>query len=190
MCERPPPTEGPTERRVDEVLRLLGERPATLGAGRLLCVDGPSGSGKTTLARAVSRRVAGSRVVHLDALYDGWDGLPRLDAALEPLLGPLALGERGRYRRYDWAAGRYAGWVDVPPRELLVLEGVGAWSPAFADLVSVLVWVEAAPGERLARAVARDGAAMAPRLRAWAAAEGRHFARTGARARADLLVRT
>jgi uridine kinase len=172
------------------VVAALSERSPTLGDGRLLCVDGPSGSGKTTLARAVSRLVTGSRVVHLDALYDGWDGLPRLDAALEPLLRPLARGERGRYRRYDWHAGRYAGWVDVPPAPLLVLEGVGAWSPAFAPLVTTLVWVEAEPEERLARAVSRDGAAMEPRLRAWAAAEERHFALSGARHRADLVVRT
>jgi uridine kinase len=178
------------ERAADDTLALLRSRPPTLGEGRLLCVDGPSGSGKTTLARAVARRVPGSRVVHLDALYDGWDGLPRLDTALEPLLRPLARGGRGRYRRYDWAAGRYAGWVDVPPRELLVVEGVGAWSPAFAGLVSVLVWVEAGPDERLARAVARDGDAMAPRLREWAASEAAHLSRTGARERADLVVRT
>jgi uridine kinase len=174
----------------EAAVAALAERPATLGDGRLLCVDGPSGSGKTTLARAVSRLVAGSRVVHLDALYDGWDGLPRLDAALEPLLRPLTRGEAGRYRRYDWHAGRYAGWVDVPPAPLLVLEGVGAWSPAFAELVTALVWVEAAPEERLARAVARDGAPMEPRLRAWAVAEEHHLAGTGARERADLVVRT
>ena len=172
------------------VAAALAERPPTLGEGRLLCVDGPSGSGKTTLARAVSRLVAGSRVVHLDALYDGWDGLPRLDAALEPLLRPLALARTGRYRRYDWHAGRYADWVDVPPAPLLVLEGVGAWAPAFADLATLLVWVEAPSQERFARAVARDGAAMETRLREWAAAEERHFARTGARGRADLVVRT
>ena len=129
-------------------------------------------------------------MVHLDALYDGWDGLPRLDAALEPLLRPLAHGDLGRYRRYDWHAGRYAEWVDVPPSPLLVLEGVGAWSPAFADLVTVLVWVEASPEERLARAVTRDGAELEPRLREWAVAEEQHFAGSGARERADLVLRT
>ena len=29
--------------------------PATLGAGRLVCVDGPSGAGKSTLAAALDR---------------------------------------------------------------------------------------------------------------------------------------
>jgi len=179
-----------TAAAAEAAVAALGERPATLAEGRLLCVDGPSGSGKTTLAHAVSRLVSGSRVVHLDALYDGWDGLPRLDRALEPLLRPLARGERGRYRRYDWRTERYAGWVDVPPAPLLVLEGVGAWSPTYADLVTVLVWVEATPEERLARAVARDGEAMAPRLRAWAVAEDRHFSASRARRRADLVLRT
>ena len=35
--------------------------------------------------------------------------------------------------------------MTVPPAPLLVLEGVGSGSPAYADLVTVLVWVEAPP---------------------------------------------
>ena len=170
------------------MLRLALSRPPTLGAGRLVSVDGPSGSGKTTLATALARLSPDVRVVHLDAMYDGWDGLPRIDVALRGLLEPLTVGRAGRYRRYDWQAGRYAGEVVVAPRPVLVVEGVGAWCPALGELTTVLVWVEAPPDLRLARAVARDGAAMEERLRTWAAAEEAHFAHTGARERADLVV--
>jgi uridine kinase len=171
-----------------QILEAVLARPATLGNGRLLCIDGPSGAGKTTLATAVARLARQARVVHMDALYDGWDGLPRVDEQLETLLVPLARGEAGSYRRYDWHAGRYAGRIAVPPRPLLVLEGVGSWSPAYAPLVTLLVWVDAAPAERMSRAVARDGFAMAGHLRAWAEAERQHFARTGTRRHADVVV--
>ena len=172
------------------MLALARSRPATLGTGRLLCVDGPSGAGKTTLALALARLDAGVRVVHMDALYDGWGGLPRVEAQLATLLAPLAEGRRGRYRRYDWHAGAYAEEVTVPPSPLLVLEGVGSYSPAFDSLVTLLVWVEAPEAERLGRALDRDGAAYEPELRRWALEEKAHFARTGARERAGLVVRT
>lgn len=177
--------DSPSER----VLALALARPATLGAGRLICVDGPSGSGKTTLALATARRTPDARVVHMDAMYDGWGGLPRVDAQLATLLTPLATGSPGSYRRYDWHAAAYAETVVVPPAPLLVLEGVGSYSPAFDPLVTLLVWVEAPASERLARAVERDGAAYEPELRRWAIDEQEHFARTGARERADLVVR-
>jgi uridine kinase len=171
------------------VLAEVRARPATLGSGRLLCVDGPSGAGKTTLAAAVARLAPEARVVNMDALYDGWDGLPRVDDQLATLLTPLAEGRPGGYRRYDWHAGRYAETVTVAPTALLVLEGVGSWSPAYGSLVTVLVWVDAPPAERIARSVARDGASFEPQLRQWALDEEEHFVRTGVRGHADLVVR-
>lgn len=173
------------------VLSLAEERPPTLGDGRLVCVDGPAGSGKTTLATAVAALAArgpGARVVHMDDLYDGWNGLPRLTAQLTGLLRPLARGEAGCYRRYDWHAGRYAETVTVPPVPLLVLEGVGSGSRDHADLITVLAWVEAAPELRLRRGLARDGVAMADHWRRWAVDEQAHFRREATAARADLLV--
>jgi uridine kinase len=170
------------------VLAEVRARPATLGPNRLLCVDGPSGAGKTTLATRVARLEPDARVVHMDALYDGWDGLASVDEQLATLLTPLSQGRPGSYRRYDWYAGRYAGTVEVEPSSLLVLEGVGSWSPVYAALVTLLVWVDAPAAERLARTVARDGAEYEDRLRAWARAEQDHFARTGAQDRADLVV--
>ena len=170
------------------VLERVRARPPTLGSGRLLCIDGPSGSGKTTLATEIARLAPEARVVHMDALYDGWDGLPRVDEQLGTLLTPLGAGRPGSYRRYDWHAARYAETVTVDPGPLLVVEGVGSWSPAYADLVTLLVWLDAPSDERLARALSRDGAALEDRLRVWARAEAEHFARTRAKGRADLLL--
>jgi uridine kinase len=169
--------------------------PPTLGAVRLLCVDGPSGSGKTTFARAVRRAVPADlswRVVHLDALYPGWDGLAAgVERVARDLLAPLAAGRPGGYRRYDWVADREAEWVEVPPADLLVVEGVGAGgTAAHPPPATLLVWLEAPRGVRSARAVARDGIASQAQLEAWRAQEDAWYAEHRTRDRADVVVTT
>ena len=176
------------------VLDLLAQRPPTLGGGRLVCVDGPAGSGKTTLADVVARgfdrlnQRGAAQVVHMDDLYAGWSGLPRIDEQLDGLLTPLGKGRPGRYRRYDWLAAAYAETVTVPPVPLLVLEGVGSGAGRFSALRTVLVWVEAPYDERLRRGIERDGDTFAPHWEEWAADERDLFAREGTRERADLVV--
>ena len=167
------------------VLDLTRSRPPTLGDGRLVCVDGPAGSGKTTLAEQL-----GAPVIHLDDLIEGWSGLRTVDAQLEGLLRPHVSGEPGSYRRYDWLAREYAETVTVPPAPLLVLEGVGSGSLVVADLVTVLVWVEAPHDVRMARGIERDGDAFAPYWEMWAAEEAEQFVRNRTRERADLVLRT
>lgn len=171
------------------MLALQAERPPTLGAGRLVCVDGPAGSGKTTLAADLAGRT-GAPVVHMDDLYDGWTGLERVGSQLATLLRPLAVGRRGHYRRFDWHAGAFAETVGVEPAPLLVVEGVGSGSSDHADLTTVLVWVEAPRDVRLRRGLERDGDAVRDEWLAWQAAEQAWFARHDTRARADVVVDT
>lgn len=180
----------PSDGTAAAVLDLLLARPATLGGGRLLCIDGPSGSGKTTLATAVADLAPEALVVHMDDLFEGWAGLPTVDAQLDGLLVPLAAGRPGSYRRFDWAADRFAETVTVDPAPLLVLEGVGSGSSGTADLATVLVWVEADRDVRMARGLDRDGEAYRPYWEQWALAEQEHFARHRTRDRVDLVVRT
>jgi len=178
----------PGDAAAHAVLELLESRPPTLGTGRLVCVDGPAGSGKTTLARRLHERVPGARVVHMDDLFEGWDGLPAVDGQLRGLLEPLSRGAAGRYRRWDWHTDRWAEEVTVEPVPLLVLEGVGSGSLVTSDLATVLVWVEAPRDLRMRRGIARDGDAFAPYWEEWAVAEAEHFARHRTRERADLQV--
>lgn len=170
------------------VLRLARSRPATLGEGRLVRLDGPAGSGKTTLAAAVAELAPGTRVVHMDDLYDGWAGLPRVTDQLDSLLLPLAAGAAGSYRRYDWAAGEYAETVVVPPGRLLVLEGVGSGSRAHASLATVTVWVWAPEEVRRQRGLDRDGPELQEQWRQWMRDEADHFAREAVAENADVLI--
>ena len=164
--------------------------PPTLGPGRLVCIDGPAGSGKTTLAAGLADVVPGAQVVHCDELLQGWRGLPGLAATVADLLAPLASDRIGRWRRWDWHADGWAETHDVTPGGLLVVEGVGSWSPDIADLVGVLVWVEAGSELRLERGLARDGEQMRAHWEQWRRDEDELFATLGTRDHAHLVVTT
>jgi uridine kinase len=178
------------DRVAREALELAQRRPPTLGSGRLVCVDGPAGSGKTTLATALGRHAPGAEVVHTDELLQGWAGLPGLAASVEEMLRPLAQDRTGRWTRWDWLAGEWAETHEVAPAPLLVVEGTGSWSPAVADLVSVLVWVEAPTDARLERGLRRDGEQMRPQWEQWREDEDDLHSRLGTREAADLRVDT
>jgi uridine kinase len=169
------------------VLDLALSREPTLGDGRLVCVDGPAGSGKTTLAEEIAT-LTGAPVLHMDDMFEGWDGLPRITAQLDTLLHPLAAGRPGSYRRWDWPGHAWAETVQVPPVPLLVLEGVGSGSTSVAALVTVLAWVEVPYDLRMARGLERGGVGVAENWRQWAVDEQDLFARERTRERADVVL--
>jgi uridine kinase len=170
------------------ILDLVRSRPPTLGRGRLVSIDGPAGAGKTTLADQVAALAPGARVIHMDDLYEGWQGLPEVSRQLAGLLRPLADRLPGSYRRYDWHAEAFAETVTVEPTDLLVLEGVGSGCRMQDDLIGALVWVDAPYDLRMRRGIDRDGEAFAPHWQAWAEAEQALFAQQRTRERADLVV--
>ncbi|MCL8027520.1 uridine kinase family protein [Nocardioides bruguierae] len=167
-------------------------RPAQAPTPRVLALDGRSGAGKTVLADRVVA-VAGDRglrtaLVHMDDLYEGWEGLPGSAPRLAGLLAPVAEGRTGTCPRWDWHAGTWQGEVVVPPVDLVVVEGVGSGTRLLDGLRTLLVWLEAPVPVRRERGLARDGDAFAPWWDAWAAAEEAHLAAEDTTARADVLV--
>ncbi|MDQ1629860.1 MAG: hypothetical protein QOI54_3604 [Actinomycetota bacterium] len=179
---------------VTESIELVAARVRTggprLGRTRLVVVDGPAGAGKTTYAGTLARELGDAQVVHMDDLYEGWDGLgPGVYQRLgDWLLGPLAAGRPGGYRRYDWCAAQFAEWHEVAPGAVLVLEGVGAAGLPVDGWATLRVWVQAPAPLRLARGLARDGAGLRDRWLRWAQDEQAHFAADRTRERAEVIV--
>ncbi|MCK2217390.1 hypothetical protein MF672_026900 [Actinomadura sp. ATCC 31491] len=169
----------------------ISSLPPSCGPVRLVAVDGPAGSGKTTFAGRLGAAL-GCQVVHSDDFPVPWEEGPGgwFAALEEQVLRPLREGRAGGFRRYDWVRGVYDGHVSVPVAPVLVVEGVGTARASAAHLVAYTVWVEAAEPVRLARVLERDGAELAPRWRAWFAAEREWFAADRTRERADLVITT
>lgn len=170
------------------VVALTRAAQPRLGPVRLVCVDGPAGSGKSTLAGRVGAALD-APVLHLDDLLAGWSGLEGVwDRLAAQVLDPLAAGRPGRYQRYDWVAGAFAEWHDVPVPDVLVLDGCGSARTAADPVAAVKVWVEAARDLRLSRGLARDGVDARDNWVAWMRSEQEHFTRERTRERADVHV--
>jgi hypothetical protein len=178
-------------REVADLAAEIRARPPSR-AVRMVAVDGRGRTGKSTLARALAAACGGAPVVRVDDfLYwhdiEGW--WPRLE---HQALRPLLAGSPARFRVRDWAGDPLgqglAGWTEVRPAEVVIVEGVTASRRAIAADLTMSLWVTAPRPVRLRRAVARDGVARLPLWIEWMGLEDEFFARDGAAGRADHVL--
>ena len=176
---------------IASALLLINRARTRCGTTNVVAVDGPSGSGKTDFATALAGRLPSAQTLHMDDLYPGWDGLAQAVADVhDQVLSPVAHGEQGAYRRWDWEHDRYAEWHGLPATDLLLIEGVGSGAKPGWQFVSTLIWLEADREERFRRGIERDGEPYLPYWQRWAAHEDALFAADGTRRRADLVINT
>ena len=194
----PPNTERCENQRVHERVRPLTwlaseiKGRASSRAARLVAVDGRACAGKSTLARALAAACGGAPIVRVDDfLYwrdiEGW--WPRLEwEALRPLLS----GSPARFRVRDWAGdpeGRgLAGWREIAPADVVIVDGVTSSRQAIAADLALSVWVEAPGGERLRRGIAREGEQRRWLWVEWMVLEDDFFGRDGAPGRAGFVA--
>lgn len=163
-------------------------------AGRtpVVLIDGPSGAGKSSLADLLLAdwpAEGAPRLVRMDDLYPGWDGLDAgSDAVGRDLLAPLRAHGSGSWQRWDWANERPAGRVHITGTEPLIVEGCGTLSRRNAALADLTVWLHADDALRKRRALARDGATFAAQWDRWQAEFDRFVAREDPVASAALVL--
>lgn len=186
----------PTE--LDELAdRLRAAAAAQRTRPLVVAVDGRSASGKTTLADRLSSHLPDTTVVRTDdlawhePLFD-WAHLLR-----DEVLRPAVQGAAVSFTPPAWAARGRLGAIDVPAdTKILLVEGVGAADAAVADLVDLIVWVQADRDMARSRGLERDLASGANGDRAqtltfwsaWYDAERAHLAADRPWERADVVV--
>ncbi len=168
---------------LDDILGRLGPTATTV------LIDGRSGSGKSTLAVQLHDKWTDSAIVRLDDIYPGWDGLSwAAEHVRRSLLEPRAAGHTGRWRQWDWDTAAPSAWHTVAPGQRLIVEGIGALTPATRALADLGIWVDADGTERKRRALERDGETNRPHWDRWAAQEDAFIARFQPSACADLIA--
>jgi uridine kinase len=186
---------------LDRLAERIQEGPARLGACRLVTIDGLAGAGKSTLAASLATSLSHVAVIHLDDLYEGWNGLndecfDRLDRWI---LQPLRLGLPARYERYDWALATFGAEVIAQPEPYVIVEGVGAGDVVTRPWATLRVWLEISEEAGVARGMARDlaaspsGEGLAAAKENWALwqrNQAAYFAATENRVAADVRIVT
>jgi len=175
---------------VERVVALIRAAPPPPGMRcRVLAIDGPGGAGKSTIAIAVARALGDAPVLHTDDFAAWDDPLDWHQRLLDQVLAPLSRGAPARYQRYDWDSRKLAEWHELDPRELLIIEGVGASQRALAPYLSACVWVWTSRAERLRRGLRRDGQQALALWQDWMRAEDDYIATQRPDRSADLVVR-
>lgn len=160
------------------------------GSVTVVAIDGPSGSGKSSLAAALAGEL-GWPVISMDDLFPGWNGPAAASPLLvEQVLEPLSQGRPAGYRRWDWLAGTWDGWVSVAAGPGLIVEGCASSVGRAREFAALRVWVEADRDIRMARGLERDGESYRPHWERWATQEDELFGADGTRSHADVISRT
>ena len=171
----------------DQVLELIETGLQT----PIVLIDGRAGSGKSTLADLLQRKLFKEgeslpRVIHMDDLYLGWDGLQAgVDYLQRFILGPVSRREGASWQDFDWAsladaeAGaaleRTGQWREFRGGTPLIIEGCGSLGRASAEVANIGVWLEVDETVRHERWLAREGGSE--HWAQWAAQELEFYAR-------------
>ncbi len=154
----------------------------------IILIDGRSNSGKSTLAAAVQNIIfkdgeSAPRVVHMDDLYLGWNGLQAgADYLQRFILKPLTDSYIAQWREFDWEnpgepgfESRNGEWREFSGGTPLIIEGCGALNQQSAPLADIKVWLEVDQETRHQRWLEREGSAE--HWAEWAAQEEEFYAR-------------
>ncbi len=168
---------------VNQILELEELKPTPIVA-----IDGRAASGKTTLAKLVSEAYFASnrsilRIVHMDDLYPGWEGLRAGSTYLySEILLPLESGKPANWQIWNWETGGRGnpsepgnGWRQFTPGVPLVVEGCGSISRLTRDLIDLGIWLEAPLETRKSRWTDREGALTAEYWGVWQSQEDEFY---------------
>mgnify|MGYP000272887441 CR=1 FL=1 len=186
----------------DQILELVEAGSQT----PIVLIDGRTGSGKTTFAAELQNRIfqkgeSAPRVIHMDDLYEGWDGLQAgVDYLIRQILNPLARREGASWQEYDWTASdpstpekvgaRTGTWREFRGGTPLIIEGVGSLSRIAAEQADITVWLEADQKLRQDRIAARnaEGDGDGSWFAMWTAQEADFYAREKSEEIAEVFV--
>ena len=146
----------------------------------LLAIDGPAGAGKTTLgAKLEAEFTAHStvRTIHMDDLYNGWDGGlgQSLTDTLEAITSAYLSGVEHTINIFNWQLMKFDREEKIVPTDYLILEGVGAAQAVVRDAGAVTYWLDIDAETGLKRVLARDGAHIEKQMRQWQIQQAIHF---------------
>lgn len=181
-------------------LPFFSELDKRLAKGAItVAIEGGSGSGKTTLSHIISGTYD-CAVFHMDDFflrpeqrtperYAEIGGNIDRERFLSEVLIPLSKGEIVNYRKFDCSTMSLEDIVQVPPRKLIVIEGVYAMHPQFQEYYDFSVFLDITAELQKERIMQRNSAQMAQRFfHEWIPLEQKYFTTLHIRERCDMQI--
>lgn len=165
----------------DELLSRLTEETFNLIdrgiAMPIIVIDGRAGAGKSTLALDLQNELFRSgesmpRIIHMDDLYEGWNGLSLGAEYLQRVvLGPLLATGSSSWQEYNWGLEKRDRWREFSGGTPLIIEGCGSLNGYTSQVAHLRVWLDVSVEIRKQRWLERDGHIFDQYFGSWAAQE-------------------
>jgi len=160
----------------------------------IILIDGRAGSGKSTFAEKLQQQLfrdgeSAPRVIHMDAIFEGWDGLSLgADYLVRFILNPLARGETSSWQDWSWVRNERSTWREFSGGTPLIVEGCGSLTERSKAHADISIWLEASEETRRERWLVRER--HLDKFDFWAAQELDFYAREKSQSLADLVIKT
>ena len=160
----------------------------------IILIDGRAGSGKSTFAEKLQQQLfvdgeSAPRVIHMDAIFEGWDGLSLgADYLVRFILNPLARQETATWQDWSWVRNERSTWREFSGGTPLIVEGCGALTERSKEHADISIWLEASEETRRERWLVRER--HLDKFDFWAAQELDFYAREKSQSLADLVIKT
>ena len=184
---------------VPEITRRISDLAEQLPTPIVL-IDGRAGSGKTTLASLLQAALFESqlplpRVLAMDDLYPGWEGLKQgSNYLIDNVLIPLSQNRPAQWQTWDWEKG-VRGGQDIgnghrsfEPGGILIVEGCGSLSVTSRALANLSIFTERDEEQRRRAILERDGTRFDSYWELWLAQEQEFYQAEASDQIADLRI--
>lgn len=187
------------DQALSPVLDLICEKQER-GRIPIVLIDGRAGAGKSLFAQQLSDAYfkidnQAARVVAMDDLYPGWEGLASGSAYLySNILKPLTQGKTSTWQVWNWNENKrgvddpVSGYREFSGGTALIVEGCGSISRLSSELADLTLWVEADSMVRKTRFHERDSGKFDGYFATWSAQEDEFYEREKSRELAQLII--
>lgn len=166
-----------------------------VGNTHIIAIDGPAGAGKTTLALQISQALTSRfsiEVVHMDDLYNGWDGAlgENLTAQLSKIIDAQKKSQNYLLPHFDWNTNKYSTPRDLKSPQILIFEGVGSARAIVRNSATTTIWIEVDRAVGIKRVIARDGDEIESQMKQWLIDQEIYFTSDKTRESAQFILST
>lgn len=167
----------------------------------IVLIDGRAASGKSQFAKDLSEAYfqvdkQAARVVHMDDLYPGWNGLAEGSVyLLTNILLPLANSRSANWQVWNWRKNHRGaeepgnGRREFAGGTLLIVEGCGSISRLSSTNSDFQIWIDADDAARKERFSKRDSGKFDEYFGIWSAQEDEYYEREKSKQLAELIIK-